>query len=184
MAVRVGINGFGRIGRNIMRAAMGQKDVDFVAVNDLTNSKTLAHLLKYDSVLGIFHSEAKATEKGITVDGIEKNLIDEIQAGQFGCVPIAKDRSERGISVDQMTVPGRPKRSVSGTGEESDVPIARLGPILVEPALLDESHRSSKSATGANVMSKSFNPSDLSGRICASPSHRNNALGSLCAGAP
>ena len=52
MAVRVWINGFGRIGRNIMRAALGAKDIDFVAVNDLTNAKTLAHLLKYDSILG------------------------------------------------------------------------------------------------------------------------------------
>ncbi len=75
MAVRVGINGFGRIGRNIMRAAMGQKDVDFVAVNDLTNSKTLAHLLKYDSVLGNLHGEVKATEKGITVDGDEFQVL-------------------------------------------------------------------------------------------------------------
>ena len=75
MAVKVGINGFGRIGRNIMRAAMGQKDVDFVAVNDLTNSKTLAHLLKYDSVLGNLHAEVKATEKGITVDGDEFQVL-------------------------------------------------------------------------------------------------------------
>src|SRR5437764_1208672 len=52
MPVRVGINGFGRIGRNIMRAALGDKNIDFVAVNDLTNAATLAHLLKYDSVLG------------------------------------------------------------------------------------------------------------------------------------
>ena len=52
MALKVGINGFGRIGRNIMRAALGRKDIDFVAVNDLTDAKTLAHLLKYDSVLG------------------------------------------------------------------------------------------------------------------------------------
>ena len=52
MAVKVGINGFGRIGRNILRAALGSRDIDFVAVNDLTNAATLAHLLKYDSVLG------------------------------------------------------------------------------------------------------------------------------------
>ena len=52
MAIKVGINGFGRIGRNIMRAALGSKDVNFVAVNDLTNAATLAHLLKYDSILG------------------------------------------------------------------------------------------------------------------------------------
>jgi len=75
MAVKVGINGFGRIGRNIMRAAMGQKDIDFVAVNDLTSSKTLAHLLKYDSVLGNLHAEVKATDSGITVDGDEFKVL-------------------------------------------------------------------------------------------------------------
>ena len=52
MAIKVGINGFGRIGRNIMRAAMDDSDIDIVAVNDLTNAATLAHLLKYDSILG------------------------------------------------------------------------------------------------------------------------------------
>src|SRR3954466_3872550 len=75
MAVKVGINGFGRIGRNIMRAALGQKDIDFIAVNDLTNSKTLAHLLKYDSVLGNLHAEVKATDSGITVDGEEFKVL-------------------------------------------------------------------------------------------------------------
>ncbi len=69
MAVKVGINGFGRIGRNIMRAALGSKDIDFVAVNDLTNAATLAHLLKYDSVLGNLDADVKATADGITVEG-------------------------------------------------------------------------------------------------------------------
>jgi glyceraldehyde 3-phosphate dehydrogenase len=69
MAVKVGINGFGRIGRNIMRASMSSKDIDFVAVNDLTNAATLAHLLKYDSVLGNLRGEVKAAADGITVDG-------------------------------------------------------------------------------------------------------------------
>jgi glyceraldehyde 3-phosphate dehydrogenase len=68
MAVRVGINGFGRIGRNIMRAALGSNDIDFVAVNDLTSAATLAHLLKYDSVLGNLHATVKATGDGISVD--------------------------------------------------------------------------------------------------------------------
>jgi glyceraldehyde 3-phosphate dehydrogenase len=67
--VKVGINGFGRIGRNIMRAAMSSKDIDFVAVNDLTNAATLAHLLKYDSVLGNLRADVKAAADGITVDG-------------------------------------------------------------------------------------------------------------------
>ena len=69
MAVRVGINGFGRIGRNIMRAALGDKNIDFVAVNDLTDARTLAHLLKYDSVLGNLDASVKAEGDGITVNG-------------------------------------------------------------------------------------------------------------------
>jgi glyceraldehyde 3-phosphate dehydrogenase len=67
MAVKVGINGFGRIGRNIFRTALGDPDIDFVAVNDLTETKTLAHLLKYDSVLGNLDEEITATEHGIKV---------------------------------------------------------------------------------------------------------------------
>ena len=75
MAVRVGINGFGRIGRNIMRAALGAKDIDFVAVNDLTNAKTLAHLLKYDSILGNLEAAVKATADGIAVDQDEFKVL-------------------------------------------------------------------------------------------------------------
>jgi len=75
MAVRVGINGFGRIGRNIMRAALGDKNIDFVAVNDLTNAKTLAHLLKYDSVLGNLHAKVEAKGDGISVDGEEFKVL-------------------------------------------------------------------------------------------------------------
>jgi glyceraldehyde 3-phosphate dehydrogenase len=69
MAIKVGINGFGRIGRNIMRAALGHDDIDFVAVNDLTSASTLAHLLKYDSVLGNLKAAVKADGNTITVDG-------------------------------------------------------------------------------------------------------------------
>jgi glyceraldehyde 3-phosphate dehydrogenase len=75
MAVKVGINGFGRIGRNIMRAALGSKDIDFVAVNDLTNAATLAHLLKYDSVLGNLSADVTATADGISVDGDEFKVL-------------------------------------------------------------------------------------------------------------
>ena len=75
MAVRVGINGFGRIGRNILRAALGNRAVDFVAVNDLTNSATLAHLLKYDSVLGNLEADVKATGDGISVGGEEFKVL-------------------------------------------------------------------------------------------------------------
>ncbi len=75
MAVKVGINGFGRIGRNIMRAAMKDKDIDFVAVNDLTNAATLAHLLKYDSVIGNLDADVKATADGISVNGDEFKVL-------------------------------------------------------------------------------------------------------------
>src|SRR5437879_13005406 len=64
MAVKVGINGFGRIGRNIFRTALGDEDIDFVAVNDITDTKTLAHLLKYDSVLGNLRSEERRVGRG------------------------------------------------------------------------------------------------------------------------
>jgi glyceraldehyde 3-phosphate dehydrogenase len=67
MAVKVGINGFGRIGRNVFRAALGQPDVVIVAVNDITDTKTLAHLLKHDSVLGTLPRDVKATQDGIQV---------------------------------------------------------------------------------------------------------------------
>src|SRR6185312_8425747 len=69
MAVKVGINGFGRIGRNVVRAALHRKDVEFVAVNDLTDTKTLAHLFKYDSVLGRLEEEVHADADSITVGG-------------------------------------------------------------------------------------------------------------------
>ena len=69
MALKVGINGFGRIGRNILRAALGNQELDFVAVNDLTSTETLAHLLKYDSILGNLHQDVKASGDTITVAG-------------------------------------------------------------------------------------------------------------------
>ena len=77
MAVKVGINGFGRIGRNIMRAALGDKNIDFVAVNDLTNAATLAHLLKHDSVLGNLSSKVEASGDGISVDGKSLKVLSE-----------------------------------------------------------------------------------------------------------
>ena len=69
MAVKVGINGFGRIGRNVFRAALGNPEIEFVAVNDLTSPATLAHLLKYDSILGNLHHTITAGDDFISVDG-------------------------------------------------------------------------------------------------------------------
>ena len=86
MAVKVGINGFGRIGRNIMRASLGSKDIDFVAVNDLTSAGTLAHLLKYDSILGNLKS-------AITADGDKVDIL----RGECRAHDVAADAAE---SVD------------------------------------------------------------------------------------
>ncbi len=78
MGVKIGINGFGRIGRNFFRAAKQRGvDWDFVAVNDITDAKTLAHLLKYDSVLGTFPNDVRATENAIIVDGNELRVLAE-----------------------------------------------------------------------------------------------------------
>ena len=78
MTVKVGVNGFGRIGRNFFRAAKKRgADIDFVAVNDITDSKTLAHLLKYDSVLGRLDAEVKATDQGLSVGGDDLRVTAE-----------------------------------------------------------------------------------------------------------
>src|SRR6478735_938446 len=69
MAIRIGINGFGRIGRNVLRASLHDKDLEFVAINDLTDAKTLAHLLKYDSVHGTLGVPVEAKEDHILIDG-------------------------------------------------------------------------------------------------------------------
>ena len=83
MSVRVGINGFGRIGRNIMRAALGDKNIDFVAINDLTSAHTLAHLLKYDSVLGNLHARVEAKEDTISVDGDQFKVLQHRDPAQL-----------------------------------------------------------------------------------------------------
>lgn len=77
MAIKVGINGFGRIGRNVFRAAFDDPDIEIVAVNDLTDAKTLAHLLQYDSIFGIFDVDVEPTDSSILVDGVEMKVTAE-----------------------------------------------------------------------------------------------------------
>jgi glyceraldehyde 3-phosphate dehydrogenase len=77
MLVKVGINGFGRIGRNFLRACVGNKDIDIVAINDITDAKTLAYLLKYDSVHGIFDGSVESGPDGIVVDGKKIRVLAE-----------------------------------------------------------------------------------------------------------
>ena len=78
MAVKVGINGFGRIGRNVFRTSIGDADIDFVAVNDLTDAPTLAHLFKYDSIFGIDPHKVEAKGNDLVIDGKTVTL----EAGQ------------------------------------------------------------------------------------------------------
>ncbi len=90
MGIKVGINGFGRIGRNVLRSAIGSKDIDFVAVNDLTDTKTLAHLLKYDSILGNLDYEISADDTSIKVGNDRFRVFAErdpakIPWGEYGC---------------------------------------------------------------------------------------------------
>ncbi|MGH9898518.1 MAG: type I glyceraldehyde-3-phosphate dehydrogenase [Pyrinomonadaceae bacterium] len=91
MAIKVGINGFGRIGRNVLRSALGDKELDFVAVNDLTDTKTLAHLLKYDSILGNLGEEISRTENTIKVAGDEFRVFAEKDPAKIDWEKIGAD---------------------------------------------------------------------------------------------
>jgi len=83
MSIKVGINGFGRIGRNLYRASLDHPEIEFLAVNDITDAKTLAHLLKYDSVLGGFHQDIKATADSIVVNGKPIKVLAEKEVGNL-----------------------------------------------------------------------------------------------------
>ena len=81
MGIKVAINGFGRIGRNVLRTCLGDSEIDFVAINDLTDTKTLAHLLKYDSVMGNLSNEISCSSDSITVDGDTFKVFSERDPG-------------------------------------------------------------------------------------------------------
>ena len=81
MGIKVAINGFGRIGRNVLRTCLGDSEIDFVAINDLTDTKTLAHLLKYDSVMGNLSNEISCSSDSITVDGDTFRVFSERDPG-------------------------------------------------------------------------------------------------------
>src|SRR5207245_1366948 len=83
MPVKVGINGFGRIGRNVYRAALGRRDLEIVAVNDITDPGTLAHLLKYDSILGNFEGDVVADGDHLRVDGARVKVFAERDPGNL-----------------------------------------------------------------------------------------------------
>ncbi len=83
MSIRIGINGFGRIGRNMLRASIGDPNLEYVAVNDITDARTLAHLFKYDSVLGVFPGEVKVTGDGLAIDGRTVKVLAEKEVGKL-----------------------------------------------------------------------------------------------------
>jgi glyceraldehyde 3-phosphate dehydrogenase len=89
--VKVGINGFGRIGRNVLRAALGRSDFQVVAINDLTDSKTLAHLLKYDSLLGTLPAKVEAGENQLVIEGTPIHVFSERDPGSISWKSVGAD---------------------------------------------------------------------------------------------
>jgi len=116
MSIRVGINGFGRIGRNVFRAGVNKEGLEFVAVNDLTDAKTLAHLLKYDSVHGKLQNRVEAKGDSLLVDGKAVNVLAQKDPGQlpgriWGLTSFWKARA--GLQT------GRALETPAGRGKES-----------------------------------------------------------------
>ncbi|HET6571351.1 MAG TPA: type I glyceraldehyde-3-phosphate dehydrogenase [Solirubrobacterales bacterium] len=132
MAVKVGINGFGRIGRNLFRAAHAAgADLDFVAVNDITDTGTLAHLLKYDSILGRFPGEVEAGEGSISVDGRQLKVLAErdpaaLPWGELGVDVVIESTglfTGREDAAKHLSA-GAKKVIVSAPAKEPDVTVA------------------------------------------------------------
>ena len=128
MAVAVGINGFGRIGRMVFRAAYARDDIEFLALNDLTDPNTLAHLLKYDSVHGILKAEVKAQEDAIIVNGKKIRVISEKDPGKLPwkdlgvdivleCTGLFRDRSRASKHLDA----GAKKVIISAPATDPDI---------------------------------------------------------------
>jgi glyceraldehyde 3-phosphate dehydrogenase len=130
---RIAINGFGRIGRCILRAAIdrGEKDLEFVSVNDLTDTRTLAHLLKYDSVHGTFRGEVKATDKGILVNGEEIQVTALKSPGELPhaanrvdlvleCTGLFTEREK----AEQHLKAGAPRVLISAPAKGPDITVA------------------------------------------------------------
>lgn len=132
MAIRVGINGFGRIGRQVLRAAklQGVADLDFVAVNDLTDTKTLAHLFKYDSVHRTYPGQVEAGEGSITIDGDEVKIFAEkdpskLPWGELGC-DIVLESTGRFTDADKAAAhiqAGAKKVIISAPAKGEDITI-------------------------------------------------------------
>ena len=147
MSVRVGINGFGRIGRNVFRAACERRaDIEWLAVNDLVDPKTIAHLLKYDSNYGPFPGEVEATDTGLRVDGREIRVLSERDPGALPWEELGADVviESTGLFTDRENAAkhleaGAKKVLISAPATEPDVTVA-LG-VNFEQAYDREQHR-------------------------------------------
>jgi len=131
MAIKVGINGFGRIGRNIFRAALADKAIEIVAVNDITDAATLAHLLKYDSILGILDAEVKPRENAISVNGkvvkvLAKKDPAELPWKELGVDIVIESTglfTDKEKAVKHLTVGGAKKVIISAPAKGHDLTI-------------------------------------------------------------
>ena len=133
MAVKVGINGFGRIGRNVFRAGFGSKEYEVVAVNDITDAKTLAHLLKYDSVIGNFSATVEVKDSTITVNGKPLKVLSEKDHTKLPWKDLGVDlviestglkHFTDGDAAKQHIVNGAKKVIISAPAKTPDVTIA------------------------------------------------------------
>ncbi|MFV8988287.1 type I glyceraldehyde-3-phosphate dehydrogenase [Serratia fonticola] len=129
--VKVGINGFGRIGRNVLRAALGRNDFQVVAINDLTDSKTLAHLLKYDSLQGTLAASVEASEGQLLVDGKTIHVFSERDPGAIAWSSVGVDLviEATGFFTDKakaevhITKGGAKRVILSAPGKDDDITI-------------------------------------------------------------
>ncbi len=129
MSLKIGINGFGRIGRNFFRATVQDPDIDIVAVNDITDSKTLAHLLKYDSVLGILEADIQSSENAIIVNGKKTQVLSERDPGNLPWkelgIPIVIEATglfrKRQDAIKHIEQGGAKKVIISAPAPEPDI---------------------------------------------------------------
>lgn len=131
MAIRIGINGFGRIGRNMLRASYKDPELEYVAVNDITDAKTLAHLLKYDSVLGTLKEDIKATEDSIILNGKPIKVLAEKDISGLNWKDLGVDvviestgkYTKRPDAIKHIEIGGAKKVIVSAPATDPDVTI-------------------------------------------------------------
>jgi len=131
MAIRIGINGFGRIGRNMLRASFHDPELEYVAVNDITDAKTLAHLLKYDSVLGTLKEEVKATEDSIILNGKTIKVLAEKDISGLKWKDLGVDvvieatgkYTKRPEAIKHLEIGGAKKVIISAPATDPDITI-------------------------------------------------------------